>query len=85
MLGRKKEIADHTQKDTGKYFSFYKGIGTMIEAIGFDTRNLLWIAKKNEEAFVGFDNFKGLNTPVTGFVEGKDSNYDLIREVQNSK
>ncbi len=51
MFGRKKEIADHTQKDTGKYFSFYKGIGTMIEAIGFDTRNLLWIAKKNEEAF----------------------------------
>lgn len=37
------------------------------------------------EAFVNFKNFEGITTPVTGFVEAKDSNYDLIRQVQNSK
>ncbi len=51
MFGWKKEEPQTAKADTGKYFSFYKGIGSMIEAIGFDTRNLLWIAKKYEEAF----------------------------------
>ena len=52
MFGiRKKESNDVKAQDNGKYFSFYKVIGNMIEVIGFDTRNLLWIAKKNEEAF----------------------------------
>ncbi len=51
MFGRRKEKADNSIQESGKYFSFYKGIGSLIEAIGFDTRNLLWIAKKNEEAF----------------------------------
>ena len=51
MFGRKKEKAETAKIDGGKYFSFYKVIGSMIEVIGFDTRNLLWIAKKNEEAF----------------------------------
>ncbi|MCI8483746.1 MAG: phosphate/phosphite/phosphonate ABC transporter substrate-binding protein [Lachnospiraceae bacterium] len=37
------------------------------------------------EAFANFKNFEGITTPVTGFVEAKDSNYDLIRQVQNSK
>lgn len=51
MFGRKKDKTDNTKKDNGKYLSFYKVIGSMIETVGFDTRNLLWIAKKNEEAF----------------------------------
>ncbi len=51
MFGRRRDDTDNTKRDSGKYFSFYKGIGSLIEAIGFDTRNLLWIAKKNEEAF----------------------------------
>ena len=51
MFGWKKEQPQTVNADTGKYFSFYKGIGSMIEAIGFDTRNLLWIAKKYQEAF----------------------------------
>lgn len=37
------------------------------------------------EAFIHFQDFSGITTPVTGFVEAKDSNYDLIRQVQNSK
>ena len=52
MFGiNRKDSAQTTTQDKGKYFSFYKVIGSMIEVIGFDTRNLLWIAKKNEEAF----------------------------------
>ncbi len=51
MFGRRKENTDNRNADNGKYLSFYKVIGSMIEVIGFDTRNLLWIAKKNEEAF----------------------------------
>ncbi|MBQ9550310.1 MAG: phosphate/phosphite/phosphonate ABC transporter substrate-binding protein [Lachnospiraceae bacterium] len=51
MFGRRKEKDDIGKQNSGKYFSFYKVIGSMIEVIGFDTRNLLWIAKKNEEAF----------------------------------
>ncbi len=38
-----------------------------------------------KEAFLGFRDFSGITTPVTGFVEAKDSNYDFIREVQNAK
>ena len=51
MFGRKRDKSDNSKNDNSKYFSFYKVIGSMIEVIGFDTRNLLWIAKKNEEAF----------------------------------
>lgn len=36
-----------------------------------------------KNAFVNFHGFSGITTPVTGFVEAKDSNYDLIRKVQN--
>lgn len=36
-----------------------------------------------KNAFINFQDFSGINTPVTGFVEAKDSNYDLIRKVQN--
>lgn len=38
-----------------------------------------------QNAFVNFKDFSGITTPVTGFVEAKDSNYDLIRQVQNAK
>ena len=38
-----------------------------------------------KEAFLRFQDFSGITTPVTGFVEAKDSNYDFIREVQNAK
>lgn len=38
-----------------------------------------------KNAFVHFKDFSGITTPVTGFVEAKDSNYDLIRQVQNAK
>ncbi|MCI9174155.1 MAG: phosphate/phosphite/phosphonate ABC transporter substrate-binding protein [Lachnospiraceae bacterium] len=38
-----------------------------------------------QNAFVNFKDFSGIATPVTGFVEAKDSNYDLIRQVQNAK
>lgn len=37
-----------------------------------------------QNAFVNFKDFSGITTPVTGFVEAKDSNYDLIRQVQNA-
>lgn len=43
------------------------------------------LMKTIKDAFVNFHDFNGLTTPVTGFVEGKDSNYDLIRDVQKSK
>lgn len=36
-----------------------------------------------KNAFANFHDFSGITTPVTGFVEAKDSNYDLIRNVQN--
>lgn len=35
-----------------------------------------------KNAFVNFHDFSGITTPVTGFVEAKDSNYDFIRKVQ---
>ncbi len=38
-----------------------------------------------KNAFIHFQNFSGITTPVTGFVEAKDSNYNLIRQVQNAK
>lgn len=38
-----------------------------------------------KKAFTSFTDFSGITTPVTGFVEAKDSNYDLIRQVQNAK
>lgn len=38
-----------------------------------------------KNAFLNFSDFSGITTPVTGFVEAKDSNYDLIRQVQNAK
>ena len=38
-----------------------------------------------KDAFIHFHDFSGITTPVTGFVEAKDSNYDLIRQVQNAK
>lgn len=38
-----------------------------------------------KDAFLHFKDFSGITTPVTGFVEAKDSNYDLIRQVQNAK
>ncbi|MEG1947331.1 MAG: phosphate/phosphite/phosphonate ABC transporter substrate-binding protein [Lachnospiraceae bacterium] len=41
--------------------------------------------KQIREAFLNFKNFSGITTPVTGFVEAKDENYNLIREVQNAK
>ena len=47
--------------------------------------DLLKMYQTIKDAFVNFHDFNGLTTPVTGFVEGKDSNYDLIRDVQKSK
>lgn len=38
-----------------------------------------------KEAFLQFQDFSGIATPVTGFVEAKDDNYNLIRQVQQSK
>ncbi|EOT24504.1 phosphate/phosphite/phosphonate ABC transporter, periplasmic binding protein [Eubacterium sp. 14-2] len=38
-----------------------------------------------KKAFTSFTDFSGITTPVTGFVEARDSNYDLIRQVQNAK
>ncbi len=36
-----------------------------------------------KHAFANFHDFSGIDTPVTGFAEAKDSNYDLIRKVKN--
>lgn len=55
------------------------------DAIAFSTRLEEEQIERIKKAFVEFDDFFGLKTPVTGFVEGKDSNYDLIRAVQNDK
>lgn len=37
------------------------------------------------EAFLQFQDFSGIATPVTGFVEARDENYYLIRQVQQAK
>ncbi len=42
MFGkRNKNHAENSSQNSEKYFSFYKVIGSMIEVISFDTRNLL--------------------------------------------
>ena len=55
------------------------------DAIAFSNKIDPELMKTIKDAFVNFHDFNGLTTPVTGFVEGKDSNYDLIRDVQKSK
>jgi len=55
------------------------------DAIAFSTRIPEEKINLIKKAFAEFNDFSGLKTPVTGFVEGKDSNYDLIRAVQNDK
>ena len=55
------------------------------DAIAFNNKMDPELLEKIRGAFVNFNDFNGITTPVTGFVEGKDSNYDLIREVQKSK
>lgn len=37
-----------------------------------------------KKAFVEFNDFSNITTPVTGFVEANDSNYDLIRKVMKN-
>ncbi len=38
-------------------------------------------AEAIKNAFVQFDNFQGITTPVNGFVEANDTDYNLIRSV----
>ncbi|NFG60287.1 phosphate/phosphite/phosphonate ABC transporter substrate-binding protein [Clostridium botulinum] len=41
-------------------------------------------AEAIKNAFVQFDNFQGITTPVNGFVEANDTDYNLIRSVMKN-
>ncbi len=79
------EKAEKNGVDTRKLKIISKTGNIQKDAIAFSKRLSPELLEKIGKAFVEFNDFNGLNTPVTGFVEGKDSNYDLIRDVQNSK
>lgn len=79
------EKAEKEGVDTSKLRIISKTGNIQKDAIAFSKNLSPELLEKIKQAFVGFNDFQGLSTPVTGFVEGKDSNYDLIREVQNSK
>ena len=79
------EKAQKNGVDTSRLKIISKTGNIQKDAIAFSKRLSPELLEKIRNAFVSFNNFTGLNTPVTGFVEGKDSNYDLIRDVQNSK
>lgn len=55
------------------------------DAIAFSSHMDPTRIQRIKDAFIQFRDFSGITTPVTGFVEAKDSNYDLIRQVQNAK
>lgn len=40
--------------------------------------------EKIRKAFLAFQNFSGISTPVNGFIEAKDENYNLIRNLAQS-
>jgi ABC-type phosphate/phosphonate transport system substrate-binding protein len=42
------------------------------------------LVEKLREAFIQFDEFKGIDTLVTGFVESNDNKYDVIRAVKQN-
>lgn len=79
------EKAEKNGMDMSKIKIISKTGNIQKDAIAFSNKIDPALMDKIREAFVNFNDFQGLTTPVTGFVEGKDSNYDLIRDVQRSK
>ena len=79
------EKAEKNGMDMSKIKIISKTGNIQKDAIAFSNKMDPALMDKIREAFVNFNDFQGLTTPVTGFVEGKDSNYDLIRDVQRSK
>lgn len=79
------EKAEKSGVDMSKIKIISKTGNIQKDAIAFNNKMDPELLEKIRGAFVNFNDFNGITTPVTGFVEGKDSNYDLIREVQKSK
>ena len=79
------EKAEKSGVDMSKIKIISKTGNIQKDAIAFNNKMNPELLEKIRGAFVNFNDFNGITTPVTGFVEGKDSNYDLIREVQKSK
>lgn len=79
------EKAEKNGADMSKIRIISKTGNIQKDAIAFSNKIDPELMKTIKDAFVNFHDFNGLTTPVTGFVEGKDSNYDLIRDVQKSK
>ncbi|MDD6038051.1 MAG: phosphate/phosphite/phosphonate ABC transporter substrate-binding protein [bacterium] len=79
------EKAQKSGVDTSKLRIISKTGNIQKDAIAFSKRLSPEMLDKIGKAFTSFNNFEGINSPVTGFVEGNDANYDLIRQVQQSK
>lgn len=79
------EKAEKNGMDMSKIKIISKTGNIQKDAIAFSNKMEPALMDKIKKAFVEFNDFQGLTTPVTGFVEGKDSNYDLIRDVQKSQ
>lgn len=79
------EKAEKNGMDMSKVKIISKTGNIQKDAIAFSNRLDSALLGKIRKAFVRFQDFHGLQTPVTGFVEAKDSNYDLIRNVQKSQ
>lgn len=79
------EKAEKSGMDMSKIKIISKTGNIQKDAIAFSNKMDPELMEKIKKAFVTFNDFQGITTPVTGFVEGKDSNYDLIRDVQKSK
>lgn len=79
------EKAERNGMDMSKIKIISKTGNIQKDAIAFNNKMDPALMAKIKDAFVSFNDFQGITTPVTGFVEGKDSNYDLIRDVQRSK
>lgn len=79
------EKAEKNGVDMSKIRIISKTGNIQKDAIAFSNKMDPELLDKIRTAFVNFTDFTGITTPVTGFVEGKDSNYDLIRAVQKSQ
>lgn len=79
------EKAEKSGMDMSKIKIISKTGNIQKDAIAFSNKMDPELMNRIKKAFVEFNDFSGITTPVTGFVEGKDSNYDLIRDVQRSK